>query len=157
VLFTTGYLLVWIGFSVAAALAQWGLHQAALLSPGMTTTSTWLAAGVLIVAGVYQWTPLKQTCLAHCRSPFDFIVTHWQSGFSGALSMGFHHGIYCVGCCWALMAVLFVVGVMNLLGVALLSALVLIEKVTPAGVFISRLVCAGLVLAGLTMVVRALY
>jgi len=157
VLFTSGYLLVWGGFSLAAALAQWGLHEAALLSPAMMTTSSWLAGGVLIVAGVYQWTPLKQQCLSHCRSPFDFVVTHWQSGMSGALSMGLHHGAYCVGCCWALMALLFVMGVMNLLGVAVLALLVLVEKATPAGALISRLVGIGLVVAGIVTIVRALY
>jgi predicted metal-binding membrane protein len=153
-LFASGYLMVWVGFSAGAALAQWGLHEAALLSPAMTTTSAWLAGGMLIVAGVYQWTPLKQSCLAHCRSPFDFVVTHWQSGLSGALAMGLHHGAYCVGCCWALMGILFVFGVMNLLAVALLAALVLIEKAMPAGVMISRVVGAALVIAGLVMIWR---
>jgi predicted metal-binding membrane protein len=147
--FAAGYLLVWIGFSAGAAIAQWALHEQALLSSAMKASSPWLAGGLLIVAGIYQWTALKQSCLSHCRSPFDFLITRWRSGWSGALEMGVHHGVYCVGCCWALMALLFAVGVMNLLWVALLAALVLVEKATPAGVLISRVAGVGLVAAGI--------
>ncbi len=154
-LFAFGYLLAWVGFSAIAAFAQWALHSAALLSPAMRATSPWLAGSVLVVAGIYQWTPSKQACLAHCQSPFNFLITHWQSGKSGALAMGMHHGAYCAGCCWALMAILFVVGVMNLLAVALLAALVFIEKVTPVGVLVSRIAGVALVIAGIVIAIKS--
>jgi predicted metal-binding membrane protein len=145
-LFAAGYLLAWGGFSVAATLAQWGLERLALLSPmDMTTTSARLGGLLFIAAGLYQLTPLKQACLLVCRSPFDFVVNHWQDGASGALRMGISHGLYCLGCCWILMALLFVGGVMNLLWVAVLAAVVLIEKLFPLGVWMARI--SGLLLA----------
>ena len=138
-LFTSGYLVAWGGFSVAATLAQAGLEWAGLLAPmAMKTTSPLLAAGLLIAAGLYQLTPLKEVCLSHCRSPFDFVINHWRDGASGALRMGFSHGLYCLGCCWVLMALLFVVGAMDLLWVAGFAALVLLEKLVPAGLWIAR-------------------
>jgi predicted metal-binding membrane protein len=144
--FVAGYLLVWTGFSGAAALAQWGLHQAALLSPAMASTSPVLGGILLLVGGVYQWLPVKSVCLGHCRSPLEFLGRHWREGSSGALVMGVRHGLYCLGCCWALMTLLFVAGVMNLLWVAAIAALVLVEKVVPAGPWLGRV--AGLTLAG---------
>jgi predicted metal-binding membrane protein len=144
--FVAGYLVVWTGFSGAAALAQWGLHQAALLSPAMASTSRVLGGILLLIAGVYQWLPVKSACLAHCRSPVAFLGRHWREGNSGALVMGVRHGLYCLGCCWALMTLLFVAGVMNLLWVAAIAALVLVEKVVPAGPWLGRV--AGLTLAG---------
>jgi predicted metal-binding membrane protein len=144
--FVAGYLVVWTAFSVAAALAQWGLHQAALLSPAMASTSPVLGGILLLVAGVYQWLPVKTACLHHCRSPLGFLGTHWREGSGGALMMGVRHGLYCLGCCWALMTLLFVAGVMNLLWVAAIAALVLVEKVVPAGPWLGRV--AGLTLAG---------
>ena len=144
--FLLGYLLVWTGYSGAAALAQWGLHRALLLRPAMVSTSPVLGGALLVVAGVYQFTPLKQACLAHCRSPFGFITTEWRDGVGGALRMGVKHGAYCVGCCWVLMALLFVVGVMNLLWVVTLAAFVLLEKVGPSPRAVSRV--AGVLLAG---------
>lgn len=138
-LFAAGYLLGWLAFSVAATLAQWGLEQAALLSPmQMTTTSPLLGGMLFIAAGVYQLTPLKHACLRLCRSPFDFVANHWRDGAGGALRMGFSHGLYCLGCCWILMALLFVGGVMNLIWIAVLAAVVLVEKLFPAGVWIAR-------------------
>jgi len=138
-LFTGGYLLAWGGFSVAATLAQWGLERAALFSPmAMTTTSPLLGGLLFVAAGIYQFTPLKHACLRLCRSPFDFVANHWQDGAGGALRMGFSHGLYCLGCCWPLMALLFVGGVMNLVWVAVLAAVVLVEKLFPAGVWIAR-------------------
>ena len=116
--FLCGYLLVWVGFSVLATLVQWGLQSAALLSPMMAGTSPILGGTLLIAAGIFQWTPLKDVCLAHCRSPMSFILSDWREGIGGAVLMGLHHGAFCVGCCWALMGLLFVVGVMNLLWVA---------------------------------------
>ncbi|HYC32086.1 MAG TPA: DUF2182 domain-containing protein [Gemmatimonadales bacterium] len=144
--FVAGYLAVWTGFSLAAALTQWGLHQAALLSPAMASTSPVLGGILLLVAGIYQWLPLKAACLHHCRSPLHFLQTEWREGSGGALAMGARHGLYCLGCCWALMTLLFVAGVMNLLWVAAIAALVLIEKVVPVGPWLGRV--AGLALAG---------
>ncbi len=130
--FVAGYLIAWTGFSVIATVAQWPLHTAGLLNPMMNSASYPLSGLVLIVAGLYQWTPLKDACLTTCRSPLGFLMTEWRDGTRGALLMGIRHGIYCVGCCWALMLVLFAVGVMNILWVALITAFVLAEKVLPA-------------------------
>ena len=152
--FGAGYLLVWTGFSAAAAGAQWALHQAAMLSPAMTTASRWLSGGILIGAGIYQLSPTKGACLRHCQSPLGFLMTHWRDGTAGALRMGIAHGAYCVGCCWALMSVLFVVGVMNLVWVAALSAFVLIEKFGPAGQAVARVAGGGMVAAGLLVWIR---
>ncbi len=142
--FVSGYLLVWTALSALATLTQWGLHDLGLLSPMMKSSSSLLSGTLLIAAGVYQWTPLKRACLVHCRSPFHFIMTEWRSGAPGALRMGFRHGVYCVGCCWALMAVLFVAGIMNLLWVAAVAVFVLAEKLVPHGELIGR--AAGIVL-----------
>jgi predicted metal-binding membrane protein len=103
--FLAGYLVLWTAFSLAATLAQWGLHSLALISPMMVGTSPLLGSLLLIAAGVYQWTPLKQACLRHCRSPLQFLLTCWQDGTAGAFLMGLRHGAYCLGCCWLLMAV----------------------------------------------------
>ena len=144
-----GYLLAWTAFSVVAALAQWGLHQAALLSPAMASTSPALGALVLVGAGAYQWTPLKGRCLAECRSPMGFVAREWREGVRGALVMGARHGAFCVGCCWVLMALLFVAGVMNLLWVAALAAFVLVEKAAPGGAWLGKAAGVLLVAAGL--------
>lgn len=148
VAFVSGYLLVWALFSAGAALAQWGLHEAALLSPMMTASSTWLRAAILIAAGIYQLTPFKGTCLTHCRSPLGFLMSHWRDGAAGALRMGVSHGAYCLGCCWALMCVLFVVGVMNLLWVAALAGFVLLEKIGPAGLWVARVAGVAMIATG---------
>ncbi len=144
-LFALAYVAVWAGFSLAAVLAQWGLQDAGLLSPAMQSTSAWLGGGVLIAAGLYQWTPIKDVCLKNCQSPFGFIMTHWREGRGGALRMGLRHGTYCVGCCWFLMALLFVGGVMNLLWVAGLAIFVFAEKLGPRGPLVPRR--AGVLLA----------
>ncbi len=130
-LFAFGYLLAWGGFSLAATLAQWTLERAALLSPmHMSTNSQLLGALLFIAAGLYQFTPVKLACLRFCRSPLDFVVNHWRDGPGGALRMGITHGLYCLGCCWVLMLLLFVGGVMNLLWVAALAIAVLAEKLS---------------------------
>ena len=117
----TGYFLMWAAFSLAATFFQWLLQQVALLNPEMKTTSKILGSTILIVTGIFQFTPLKQTCLKYCRTPLDFILHHWKEGKPGALRMGIENGFYCVGCCWMLMVLLFVAGIMNLLyGVLLL-------------------------------------
>jgi predicted metal-binding membrane protein len=146
--FAVGYLVAWIAFSAAAVLLQWGLERAALLSPMLETTSVGVAGAVLIGAGVYQWTPLKQTCLRRCRSPLEFLVAAWRPGPRGALQMGLRHGAYCLGCCWLLMLLLFVGGLMNLIWIGGLALFVLVEKLAPAGHWIGRIAGAALVAWG---------
>jgi predicted metal-binding membrane protein len=153
-IFILGYLLVWTLYSAVAAFTQAGLHAAALLSPAMAATSPLLAGGLLVAAGVFQWTPLKRACLAACRSPLSFLMTGWREGRGGALVMGLRHGLYCLGCCWALMALLFVAGVMNLLWVAAIAVAVLVEKVIPRGELVSRLVGVALIGAGALVLAR---
>ena len=147
-LFLTGYAIVWSAFSLAATLAQWGLHQGALLSPMMVSTSPLLGGALLIAAGAFQWSGLKHTCLSKCRSPLSFLLTEWRDGRGGALVMGLRHGVFCTGCCWALMALLFVGGVMNLLWVAAIAAFVLIEKIAPPGWHVARIAGLGLIAWG---------
>jgi predicted metal-binding membrane protein len=108
--FLRGYLVLWTAFSLAATLAQWALHSLVLISPMMVGTSPVLGSVLLVVAGVYQWTPFKQACLRHCRTPLQFLLTYWQDGTAGAFLIGLRHGAYCLGCCWLLMAILFAVG-----------------------------------------------
>lgn len=132
------YVVVWAGFSIVAAGANWALHQGGLMT-GMSGAALPLIAGLLLVAaGMFQWTPLKNACLTRCRSPLAFLMTEWRDGRRGALVMGVRHGVYCVLCCWALMSLLFVLGVMNLVWIAVLTAIVLMEKVAPGGIWISR-------------------
>ena len=150
-LFLFGYLLVWTGFSMAATLIQWGMHSAMLISPAMVGTSRLLGGAVLVAAGAYQLTPAKHACLSHCRSPLGFLLNEWRDGAWGALAMGLRHGLYCTGCCWLLMAVLFVVGVMNLLWIALLAAFVLLEKAVPQGRWISHGTGLALIACGAWM------
>ncbi len=151
--FALGYLAVWTLFSAIATLAQRGLHQAAMLSPAMSVLSPRLGGAVLVVAGAYQLTTWKKQCLTHCRSPLSFLMTHWRPGRRGAFSIGAHHGSYCLGCCWALMAILFVVGVMNLLWVAALTVFVLLEKIGPKGALLARLGGVALIVAGVVSIV----
>ncbi|HVH79969.1 MAG TPA: DUF2182 domain-containing protein, partial [Stellaceae bacterium] len=147
-LFVLGYLTVWFGFAATATLLQWGLDEAGLLSDTMAVASRLVVAAVLVAAGIYQWTPLKETCLRHCRSPLDFLLFHWREGGFGALKSGLGHGAYCLGCCWMLMALLFVGGVMNLAWIGAIALLVLIEKTLPWGGWMGRLVGVVLVLWG---------
>jgi predicted metal-binding membrane protein len=151
-IFLLGYLAVWTAFSAAATLAEWGLHQAAMLSTTMTTTSAALNGGLLIAAGVFQWTPMKRACLKGCRSPLSFLMSEWRDGAAGAFVMGLRHGAYCVGCCWFLMALLFVAGVMNLLWVAVIALFVMVEKISPKGELIARIAGIGLMIAGATLI-----
>ncbi len=147
--FAVGYLTAWTLFSFGATALQWGLEQAALLSPMMATTDRRLGASVLLVAGIYQLTPLKYACLEHCRSPLQFVSEHWRPGVVGALKMGLHHGMYCIGCCWFLMALLFVGGVMNLVWIAVIAGFVLIEKVAPHGRRVAHASAVALLAAAL--------
>jgi predicted metal-binding membrane protein len=146
--FAAGYLLVWTLFSAAAASTQWLLHQTALLSPAMASTSPILGGLLLMTAGLYQWLPIKSSCLSHCRSPVGFFGSEWREGSAGALVMGVRHGLFCLGCCWALMTLLFVGGVMHLPWVAAIAGLVLVEKVVRGGPWIGRLAGLGLIAWG---------
>src|SRR6185295_7262989 len=138
-----------VGFSAGAALAQWMLHETAMLTPAMAASSGRLAGVILVAAGVYQLTPVKGACLTRCRSPLGFLMTNWRDGTLGALEMGLRHGVYCLGCCWLLMCLLFVVGVMNLVWVAALTAFVLVEKIGPFGLIVARTAGAIMIVAGI--------
>jgi predicted metal-binding membrane protein len=132
--FLAGYLLVWLGFSMAAVTLQWGLEQAGLMHRMMMwSLDRWLSAGLLFAAALYQVTPLKEACLRFCRSPAEFLSRHWRPGRGGAMRLGLRHGAFCVGCCWILMLLLFVGGIMNLVWVAGLAIFVLAEKLLPWG------------------------
>ena len=148
-LFVAGYLVTWAAFSAAATLLQRTLATQALVTPMMEAASPYLAAALLVVAGAYQWSSVKRRCLSRCRTPAAFIVENWRPGVSGALRLGAEHGVYCVGCCWALMLLLFAGGVMSLAWIAGLSLFVLFEKLGPATPWSDRAVGAVLVLAGL--------
>lgn len=152
-IFGLGYIVVWVAFSAIATLAQWALHETALLSAAMAVSSPRIGGAVLIAAGIYQLTPWKNSCLTHCRSPLSFLMTHWREGKWGAFEMGARHGAYCLGCCWALMVVLFVVGVMNLVWVAVLTAFILLEKIGPHGALVARLSGTVLIILGIVVLV----
>jgi len=126
-----GYLAAWTVFSLLATLAQWRLLEARLVSPMMESSSTLLSGALLVAAGAYQFSPLKHACLGHCRSPLSVLLNQWRDGYLGAFSLGLRQGAYCTGCCWLLMVLLFAFGVMNLIWIAALSVLVLLEKIVP--------------------------
>ena len=138
--FVSGYLLSWFGFSLLATLLQRGLEASGALSPmWMASKSAGLSAAILILAGVYQLSPWKHKCLNHCRNPVEFLSRHRRSGRLGAVRMGIEHGAFCVGCCWLLMALLFVGGIMNVLWIAVLAGVVLLEKFAPHGPWCARI------------------
>ena len=149
----TGYFVVWGGFSLIATLLQWLLQQLSWLNPDMIITNKILGAIILIAAGIFQFTAIKQTCLSYCKSPLDFIYKHWGEGKNGAIKMGFKNGAYCVGCCWVLMVLLFVSGVMNILWVALIALFVLIEKVSAKSKWISFVAGSLLIALGALVLV----
>lgn len=151
--FTAGYLLAWAGFSLTATLLQWLLSAAALMSPMMETANAAIGAAILIAAGAYQWTPLKRVCLTHCRSPLMWLSHHWRPGVAGAARMGISHGLYCLGCCWVLMLLLFFGGIMNLFWIALIATFVLLEKLAPSGARAGRLGGAMLIAAGVWLLI----
>ena len=146
--FAGAYILVWIGYSALAAGAQWGLQASGLLTPMIVSNSDGLTAGLLILAGLYQLTPLKQACLRHCRTPEAFLLAEWRDGTRGALAMGLKHGLYCAGCCWALMLLLFVAGVMNPVWIVVLTLAVALEKWPRLPGWLSFLFGAALLAAG---------
>ena len=154
--FTFGYILMWIVFSFAATVIQWQMDRWVLLSPMMVSNSPRLGAIILIAAGIYQWLPVKNNCLKRCRSPFHFIADHWKPGFLGALQMGIEHGIFCIGCCWALMLLLFVGGVMNILWISAITIFVLLEKVLPFGSAGGKVSGALMVILGIFLFLKSL-
>jgi len=149
-----GYFLVWAAFSVAATLLQWFLQQISLLNPEMKTTNSILGSVILIAAGAFQFTPIKQTCLQNCRTPLVFINRHWREGKKGAIRMGIQNGYYCLGCCGMLMVLLFVAGIMNLLWVALIGLFVLVEKVSSPTKWISYTAGLALIAYGVLLLIR---
>lgn len=152
--FACGYLAVWFGFSLMAAVLQWGLDQAGLLSDTMVSGSVVLAGLLLVAAGIYQWTPWKQACLRQCRSPFELLTRYWRQGALGPAWAGVRHGAYCLGCCWMLMALLFVGGLMNILWIAALAILVFVEKLLPFGPRASRVAGAAMIVWGAVVLIR---
>lgn len=151
-LFMGGYLLVWAVFSVFATLLNWGLHQGGALSSVMGRTTPVIAGFTLLAAGLFQWTPLKYACLTHCRSPIGFLMGHWREGRLGTVQMGIQHGLFCLGCCWLLMVLLFVLGVMNLVWIAVLTLFVLAEKILPAGHVVGRISGIGMIAWGVWLI-----
>jgi len=153
-IFVTGYITTWVLFSVTATVAQWMLQRAALLSSMMVTTSPLVGAGILIAAGLYQWTRVKMSCLKRCRAPLYFLSEHWKDGPWGAFQMGFRYGVLCVGCCGALMLLLFIGGVMNLLWIAAIAVFVLIEKVSTFGTHAGRAAGVAMIVLGVLALAR---
>jgi predicted metal-binding membrane protein len=149
--FAGGYVLVWCAFSLAATILQWALAHLLLLTPMMETATPRAGGAVLLVAGLYQFTALKHTCLRACGSPLGFLTSCWRGGAAGALRMGVEHGVMCVGCCWALMLLLFVGGVMNLWVIGALTVFVLLEKLVPLGRYGTRATGTLLATSGLWM------
>ena len=147
--FAAGYVAIWLAFSALAAVGQWLLHRTALLSPTMTSSSASLAGLLLLAAGAFQFTPLKNRCLTRCRAPLEFIMTRWREGRYGTFAMGVEYGAFCAGCCWALMTLLFVLGVMNILWIAALSIVVALEKLLPRAKWFNIVSGAALVSWGI--------
>ncbi len=147
--FILGYLLIWAVYSFVITLLQWWLHHLAMLSPMMVSANTLFSSALLIMAGLYQWSSLKQRCLEVCRSPLSIITTEWREGVFGAVLMGIKHGQYCLACCWFLMALLFVTGVMNLKWILILTLLVMAEKILPKAEILSKIIGLMLIILGL--------
>ena len=147
-----GYLIAWTVFSLAATALQRGFAALLLVSPMMEATNSRVTAGLLLLAGLYQLTPIKHACLRTCQSPLGFLMTRWRSGSSGALRLGIEHGAHCVGCCWALMLLLFAGGVMNLTVIAALTAFVAVEKLVPPRLHVARISGVLLMVAGFWMI-----
>ena len=150
--FLIGYLIVWTVFSLLMTFLQEWLQARAFISAHMVLNNQTMQGSILILAGIFQWTPFKNKCLTHCRSPFDFIMTGWREGAGGAIMMGLRHGTFCLGCRWLLMLLLFVGGVMNIAWIVLLTVFVLGEKIFPYGRFMSRVAGAGFFAWGATII-----
>ena len=154
-LFVLGYLAVWTAYSGMATAAQWGLHLSALLTHHMVITSPVLGGLLLLAAGIFQWTPFRNACMSKCRSPLGFLITEWREGRRGALIMGLKAGLFCVGCCWLLMILSFVLGVMNMIWMAALTAFMLLEKIAD-NEWLSRTAGLTLVAWGLWVLARVI-
>ncbi len=155
--FLLGYVVAWTIFSASATLTQRGLQAATLLSGTMVINSSILGGALLSFAGIFQLTRLKYACLSRCRSPLGFLLNEWREGTFGAFIMGFKHGVYCIGCCWLLMGLMFVAGVMNLLWMVIITVLVFLEKVVPGGFWISRLAGLLLIVWGMWMALGEIF
>lgn len=153
--FVLGYLAIWSAFSLAATALQYLLTELRWYSDAMESENIWLSSSVLILAGLYQFTAFKHACLKQCQSPLGFVTRQWRDGYDGAFRMGVKHGWYCLGCCWMIMLVLFAVGVMNLLWIALLSAIVLFEKLAPGQRWFSDGIAVLLIAFGALKMVHA--
>jgi len=151
--FVAGYLVVWFGFAVAATALQWSLQGIRWVTPMAESSSLFLTSALLLIAGVYQFSPLKYVCLRFCQSPVGFLLMQWKPGVPGALAMGLKHGAYCLGCCWALMLLLFVAGAMNLAWIIALTVIVAVEKLLPGRVWVTRTLGACLVTAGVALLI----
>jgi predicted metal-binding membrane protein len=148
-IFVCGYIIVTIGYSLIATFLQWWLNTNGLLT-SLGVSSSYILSGILLcVAGIYQWSSLKHSCLRFCRNPFNFLMGNWQEGSPGALGMGLKHGMLCTGCCWALMALMFVGGVMNLLWMVVITAVILVEKVAPRGDVFARMAGVAMISGGI--------
>jgi predicted metal-binding membrane protein len=151
--FLSGYLVAWLGFSIAAVLLQWALESLNWMSMEMASSSAVMGGAILLAAGVYQFTPIKRACLRYCQNPVLFLSRNWRPGTLGALRMGLRHGIYCVGCCWFLMGLLFVSGIMNLVWIAAIALYVAFEKLLPVGRRLSTAAGVALTLSGVMVLV----
>lgn len=156
VVFVAGYLLAWAAFSLLATLAHWALERAELVNAEMESNSAAFSAALFLLAGIYQWTPLKNACLARCRSTDGFILSEWRDGMLGAVVMGLRHGQFCIGCCAGLMLLLFAVAMMDWRWVLALALLVAVEKLLPMPAFWRHAIGAGLVTAGVVLGLRLL-
>jgi predicted metal-binding membrane protein len=149
--FVAGYLMIWIGFSLVATGLQWTLQGLDLVTPMAESASPVLTSGLLAIAGLYQFSPLKYVCLRYCRSPIGFLLMEWRPGASGAWAMGLKHGTYCLGCCWAVMLLLFVAGAMNLAWIVVLTAIVAAEKLIPPMTWMTGAIGGLFLLASVVM------
>ena len=148
-IFACGYLASWVLFSVIAAAIQWWLHGSGLLGGDLLVIAKPYAAAILVATGLYQLTPFKNACLERCRSPMGYFLQHFKHGSLGAFQMGFSHGLFCIGCCWMLMALMFVGGAMSVLTMAVLSVFIVLERILPPGPWVSRIPGFLLIAAGI--------
>jgi predicted metal-binding membrane protein len=151
--FASGYLLAWLGYAIGAALLQRAFQQSALMPRSSDTLVAGAGAVIFLLAGLYQFAPLKRTCLTHCRTPIGYFLTRWRNGPMGGFRMGLHHGLFCIGCCWALMATAFAVGVMNVWWMAALAAIALAEQIAPHGDRLRRVLGGVFLVAGLLLMI----
>ena len=150
-IFVFGYVLIWTSFSLIASLLQFILHNLSVISNELKLMNPFVSGIVLIAAGIYQFTNVKDVCLKNCQSPLSFVLSYWKEGKIGALLMGIKHGLYCIGCCWVLMTLLFVAGIMNLLWIAIIALFIFLEKIIKSK-YLSKAAGTLLILAGIVMI-----